>query len=142
MINKTLNRTKYKISNILSNLFKRVIIQTVNDSNDIQLLQVKGLSGEVLSDVENIQHGGVSHVSSKGEQAILLSIGNKNIVISVDNGKNRPKGDDGDTIIYDNHGNKIELKDGKININCKNCNVNLEPGGKLDVADGNFTVEY
>ena len=152
------------LSNRIKMVLNRALIDIVNDSTDMQLVQISIMSDEVKTDVERIQDYGFTSKPLKGSEALVGFInGNKDqgIVIKVDNAQYRLKGlEDGEVAMYNNTGAYVKMKkDGEIVmssekgitlsaktgedvvVNGKNVTVNLESGGTFSVAGSNLTVD-
>ena len=99
----------------------RAVLRVVDDSAGLQLVQVEGLQGEVLDQVERIQQYGFTSHPRPGADAIILSIGGarQNAVVLVDDRRTRPKDlAEGEVMLYGPQANQfIKLKaDGSVEI--------------------------
>lgn len=103
----------------------RGVLNLVKSNPKHQLTQVSGLSGEVLQDVEIMQHFGFTSVPPQGAQGVILPLGGKTthgIVIATEHGTFRVAGlQGGEVAIYDESGSTIILKKGRVvEIDCDN----------------------
>jgi len=140
--------------NIRSMILK-AIVRRVDDSQEMQLIQIDLLHESTKSFVERIQNFGFTSNPKSGSQALALFLnGNKDhgIIIAVDDVSYRMKSlPEGGTAVYDAFGNSIVLTSSgiaistasgkEVEISCKDCNINLESGGKFSVAGSNLTVD-
>lgn len=82
----------------------RGVINTVNSSAGIQLVQLSGVMGETLQAVEIFQHLGFTSVPLAGTDCIVIPIGGKtaqSVVVGTENPNFRLKGlEGGETAIY------------------------------------------
>lgn len=90
----------------------RAIIEAVTDTDEIQLVKISGLDGEVQDGVERIQnYGFTSNVPKGGESVVLYVQGNREdgIVITADHGEYRVSGlKSGETAVYSMHGQTMK----------------------------------
>lgn len=109
-----LRRAIQPIKDRIYMLAGRAIIAAVNDGEALQELQLKVLSGEALSKVQNIQGFGFASNPPVGSEAIILSMGGaraNSVVIATDNRKVRLKNlASGETAIYTDDGTYLHLK--------------------------------
>lgn len=122
-------------------------LESVNDIDEIQLVKVSSLEGEVQENVERVQPYGLSTNPPVDSETMIACIGgNKDhpVAIVVDNGATRKKElEPGEVALYDHLGTFIYLtKDGDIHIKPNSENFRLEGNqattGTID-ADGNIT---
>ena len=113
-IQKMVSRMVAPIVNRVQMMVTKAVIDQVKDGNNIQLLKVGGLAGEVLDNVERIQNYGLSsNPPREGETVILCVGGNKDhpIAIAADSGADRKTGlASGEVAIYHKNGSFIYLK--------------------------------
>lgn len=90
----------------------RAIIEAVKDNDEIQLVKISGLDGEVQDGIERIQNYGFSSNVPKGGEAVVLYVqGNREdgIVITADHGEYRIKDlQSGETVMYSQHGQTLK----------------------------------
>lgn len=150
----TFNRILDPVKKRIFNIICRGLVENIEDSTKMQLLQVSGVDRELLSKVEHIEPAGITHVPVVGDEVLLLKVNgdsSESIAVIVGSSQNRPISNEaGSTTIWNNNGDIIKLTSGKIEIICttgeveinaKDVTVNLEAGGQLNVANGNLTVE-
>ena len=108
-----------RIVNGLEMMLSKALVHTFDDNNDIQLVKLSGLSGEVLDGVERLQNYGLSSVPDSDSEAIVAYLNGKRdhgVVIVCDNGASRPtKLESGEVVLYSSNGQTVLLdKDGKL----------------------------
>lgn len=87
----------------ISMMASRVVVNAIQDSPALQTATVEALAGELLDKIEHMQPGGLSHVAGKGAEGLMLCLGGSReagIVFAVSNRAFRPKGEEGETILY------------------------------------------
>lgn len=98
----------------------RCVVALVNDAAKMQGLQVQVLADEVLDNREHFQHYGFTSVPHAGAEGIMLSVNGQRahgVVINVDDRRYRLTGlAPGEVAIYDDLGQKIELKRDQIKV--------------------------
>lgn len=102
----------------------RCVLAATNDSKRALALQVKGLAGEVLSDVEQIlAYGLTSRVmdpDSAGEaEGVMVCVGGNRdhaVVIATEDRRFRPRSElaKGEVMLYDHQGSRVHLKAGDV----------------------------
>ena len=99
-------------------MVSRCVVDLVNDSLEMQGLQIAVLSGEVRDNVERFQEYGLTSVPFQGAEGVMVSVGGNHdhgIVIAVDDRRYRLKGlADGEVALYDDQGQKVHLTRGGI----------------------------
>ena len=118
---KDIHRLLAPIKNKIFLLIGRAILKAINNSEGTQKIQVVGLSGETITDIERMQeYGFESYPVAESEAVVLYINGNRDqgLAICVHDRSNRP--DDlaeGESQMYSKNGNKITMKaDGSIEI--------------------------
>lgn len=110
-------------------LFSRSVVLAVRDGEGFQILQVKGLPGEVLDGVERIQNYGFTSVPFAGAEAFLGFVGGSRshgVAVGVDDRRHRKRGlKPGESAQYSDEGDSIHLKRGRI--------ISIDSGGEVDV---------
>lgn len=98
----------------------RAVIHTINDSSQLQTLQLGILAGELKEPVERLQeYGFTSHPKPGAEAVVLFHGGNRDhgLVIAVDDVRYRLKQlKAGEVALYDDLGNRIHLARGGVYI--------------------------
>lgn len=119
------------------------LIQSADDSGELQVLKISMLKDEVKDEITRVQEYGFTSRPPKGAEAIVLCVnGNRenSIVIATDSSKFRPKDlAEGDSVMYNKNGVTIRLDGDDINIACDG-KVNITCN-QLDVNSGNLTVD-
>jgi phage baseplate assembly protein V len=92
----------------------RGIIRLVNDAHGMQRIQMDGLAGEVLDDVERMQEYGFTSVPLNGAVAVFVALAGEranSLVIAVDDRRYRLSGlNAGEVALYDDLGQSVHLK--------------------------------
>ncbi len=121
MISEQLRNLKTRVANLAA----RAVIKLIDDSADVQLLQLEVLNGEVLDDCENFQSYGFKSVPLVGaEVAVVFPGGDRGhpLVIAIDDGRHRPKNwAAGESGIFNDQGSVIRLQ--------VNGDIIITPGG-------------
>lgn len=120
----------------LENMLARAVVELVNDSGKLQLLQITALADETLDGVEHFQPFGFTSRAPAGAEAILASLSGyrgKPVVLMVTDRRFRPAGlEDGESMLFDKTGSMVHLKaDGTIEI--------TPSGGEITI-DGDVNV--
>lgn len=125
----------------------RGVLNLVNSTPKIQLVQVSGLADETLQEVELMQHFGFTSVPPAGTEAVIIPLGGKTthgIVIATENGVYRVASlKNGEVAIYDSSGSTIILKNNRIidvdcdtfKVTCKNYSVTASAGANFDTPN-------
>lgn len=128
-------------------LIGRAILTAVTNSGKYQLIQVKGLEGETITDILDAQRYGFESYPKKSDDTEVVIIApdgerDKSIAICVMDRRYRPTNlEEGEVQIYDFNGSKIYLKkDGTIRIEDKNGNFIKSTSTQWNVND-NWTVD-
>lgn len=122
-----MNKLLAKIISLVS----RGKVTRVNDSEDVQKIQLSILSKELKDDVERIQDYGLTSSPPINSETVNFSIGGNRdhtLILKVGDRKYRLKGlQEGEVALYSMYGDKIHLKkDNKIEIQTKDLEINLE----------------
>ena len=124
VINSMLQPLKKKIMHMIN---RAILISVTSDKENIQVLRIKSGFG-IHNDVQRLQNYGMTSKPAKGSELIYLALGgnlNDMICLSVDNGPSRPKDlEDGEVVIYNEHGIQIRLEKGKLKISGGNIEFN------------------
>jgi len=108
------------LSNKIYSMIGRAILTAINNSGKVQRIQVKGIYGETLTDIDRIQEYGLEtypEVSGDTEVILICPDGNREQAIAIKVGTRayRPTIlNEGEVCLYDKFGNTVLLKDGKI----------------------------
>jgi phage baseplate assembly protein V len=130
----------------------RAILTAIQDSGNIQTVQVQLMADEIHDNVERIQEYGFTSVPKPGAEAVVVCVGgtrDHGLVIAVDDRRYRLKGlQGGEVALYTDEGDKIHLKRNHVidivtttlNITANTANVsgNLNVQGNV-VAQGDVS---
>lgn len=98
----------------------RGVIQTVNDSDKIQKLQLSVLADEVTDKIDRIQEFGFTSRPKAGAQAVILFLGGNRdhgVVIGTEDGQVRPVDlDEGECAIYSFDGYQVRVRADRIEV--------------------------
>jgi len=115
------------VTNKIKSMLSKAIVSLVNDSTNMQLIQIEILKDEVKDNVERVQDYGLTSFPRKGAEALIGFInGNKDhgVAIKVDDSRVRPKNlQEGEVVLYHESGSKIYMK--------SNGDINIESAGKV-----------
>lgn len=95
--------------------------------------QVEGLEGEILEEIEIIQHVGFSSWIPDGSRVILLPINGKSsrsVIVGSTKAQILVVANEGETVIYDQFGHQILLTESGIKMK-----------GDVEIVEGGLTVE-
>jgi phage baseplate assembly protein V len=134
-----LNRFLVPLRNRIVNMVARAVVQVVDDSAKMQLLQLGILDGETRDGLERLQEYGFTSVPEDGAEAVVLFPGGSRdhgLVIAVDDRRYRLKGlGAGEVAVYHKDGATITMKsNGSIEITPKAGADIVLNGGSLKVA--------
>jgi phage gp45-like len=124
---------------LLKMIASKAVIDSVDDSQAMQTVQVIVGKNEVLGDVERVQPFGLSSVPAAGDEAIVVLIGGERehaVVIACDSTAKRPTGlQEGEVCVYRDNKNRITFKaNGDIDIECEGT-VNVK-ASDIRLGDG------
>ena len=127
---RNLRRILEPIRNKIRLIVSRAIVTVVSDDQGLQVLQLKGLPGEVLDGIERFQNYGFTSVPPIGSEAIVTFIGGSRshgVAIAVDDRRHRKKnGQPGESAHYSDEGDYILFKRGRI--------IEVFSGGEVNVT--------
>jgi phage baseplate assembly protein V len=135
-----LNRFLVPLRNRIVNMVARAVVQVVDDSAKMQLLQLGILDGETRDGLERLQEYGFTSVPEDGAEAVVLFPGGSRdhgLVIAVDDRRYRLNGlGAGEVAVYHKGGGRIHFKaDGSLEIK-------PGTGGDVKIIEAvNVTVE-
>ncbi|MDL2226541.1 phage baseplate assembly protein [Deltaproteobacteria bacterium OttesenSCG-928-M10] len=109
----------------------RVVLERSDDQKKMQAFQVKGLSGEVLEDVEYFQPYGFTSRPPRGSEALAFPVGGDRGHLVAMNASDRAvrkkEMEEGEVGVYHQNGDFFYLKDGnKIETQTKESTTNAE----------------
>lgn len=122
-------------------IVRQAIIGTIKRTGN-KALQVLGLSGELVDDVPLYQQAGFASWLPKDAEVVMLPIGGKarNFVIIAGRDAVAIELEEGETVVYNQHGVKLRLGEDMITTN-----VNLHVDGNItstgDVSDKTSTMQ-
>jgi phage baseplate assembly protein V len=116
-LNKLLNPIRARISNMIA----RSVVQLVDDSTKMQIMQLGILADETRDGVERFQNYGFTSVPLPGAEAVVLFVGGRRdhgLAVAVDDRRHRLSDlQSGEVAVYHHLGGSIVLKnDGTITI--------------------------
>lgn len=121
----------------MKSMIVKAVVDAVNDSNEIQILKITGISDDVIENVQRVQEYGRTSVPPVGGQVIYAALnGNKDHVVALTTGyeQARPKDlESGDNVMWDIHGNTVELTEAGVRIISNT-------GGEITIADGKIVL--
>lgn len=119
-------------------------ITLVVSSEPIQRVQLSGLAGETLQDLEHLQEYGFASNPPDGSEAVVIPLGGNTshgVIVCTQHGNYRIKNlKPGETAIFNHEGAKIVIKQGKIieadcdvfKVNCKQYEINAATDAKFN----------
>lgn len=127
------------LQNRVANLLARAVLRRVDDSQDLQQLQVDALDGETRDAVERFQQYGFTSVPEDGAEAAVLFVGghrDHGIAVAVDDRRHRLKGlASGEVALYHKDGARVLLKaNGSIEVTPKSGQDVVLAGGSAKVG--------
>jgi phage baseplate assembly protein V len=134
-INKMIAPLRLRVANMVA----RAVVQLVDDSVKVQLLQLGVLSEETREGVERVQNYGFTSVPLPGAEAVVVFVGGQRdhgLAVAVDDRRYRLKSlQAGEVAMYHKDGARVVLKaDGSIEITAKSGSNVVLNGGSLNVA--------
>lgn len=102
----------------VANLVSRALVQTVDDDNASQLLQLEmaGGIGEVRDEIEHVQNYGFTSVPREGAEATVVFVNGKRdhgVAVAVDDPRYRVTGlQAGEVCVYTDQGDRVIIKRG------------------------------
>lgn len=116
----------------LANVVGRGVVESVDDSQEIQEIQIEALDGEIRDEVERFQNYGFTSRPREGAEFAFISVGGRRehtLAIAVDDRRYRVRNlESGEVAVYNDTGAKVVFKaNGDIEVTPK-------PGQKLKIA--------
>ena len=128
-IRNLVNQMLRPLKNRVYTLVSRAIIESVNDSKNLQVVKLNLLAGEDRSDVERFQNFGFTSNPPDGSECVAIAMGGNRdhlIVLAADDRRVRVKDlGKGESAIYTNDGTLIHLKAGGV--------VEIKSATKVDI---------
>ncbi|MCQ9325767.1 phage baseplate assembly protein V [Neisseria dentiae] len=108
-------------------------IARVKSGGGVQKIQVEGLEGETVQDLEHAENFGFTSHPPAGSDCVVVPLGGKTshgIIVTTTNGDYRITGlSEGETAVYNADGAQIVLKKGRIiEIDCETLNIKAPSG--------------
>lgn len=108
-------------------------VARVQAGGGVQKIQVEGLNGETVQDLEHAENFGFTSNPPAGSDCVVVPLGGKTshgIIVTTKNGAYRITGlSDGETAVYNADGAKMVLKKGRvIEIDCDELNIKAPVG--------------
>lgn len=98
----------------VASMIQRAVVTLVDDSTKAQTLQVKGLGGVVLDQVEHMQPYGLSAYPFASAEAVLVKTAGGTIAVVVGDRRYRAKLAEGEVALYTDEGTMVACKRGEI----------------------------
>jgi phage baseplate assembly protein V len=116
-MNNIVNRIAIRVKTAIG----KALIKAVTDTDEIQLVKIAGISGEVQDGIERIQNYGMSSNPPVDSEAVAVCVGGSKdhtVVLAADSGAYRVTGlATGEVVVYSQFGQEILLKtDGSVEI--------------------------
>lgn len=100
----------------------RARLSALSKGAAVQLMQAEGLAGETLQAAEFFQHFGFTSGPPAGSQVIVLPLGGStahSVIIATEHGSYRVDVASGEACIYSQWGDKVHLKEERIEVETK-----------------------
>lgn len=138
-LNRFLEPLRIKIRMLVS----RTIVSLVDDSTNMQLVQLNLMKDEIKDKVERVQnYGFTSHPKPNAQGVVLFVSGNRDqgLVIAVDDSRYRVKNlPEGGVAVYDHDGNFIKLTENAgIEINAQNKKVVVRAAEDIELGNSSL----
>lgn len=129
---KTIDQRIGRAFNAVRQAFRGKIAR-VQAGGGVQKIQVEGLDGETVQDLEHAENFGFTSHPPAGSDCVVVPLGGKTshgIIVTTTNGAYRVTGlGDGETAVYNADGAKVVLKKGRvIDIDCEELNIKAPKG--------------
>lgn len=129
---KTIDKRIKQAFNTVRQAFRGKVAR-VQAGGGVQKIQVEGLDGETVQDLEHAENFGFTSNPPAGSDCVVVPLGGKTshgIIVTTTNGAYRITGlSDGETAVYNADGAKMVLKKGRvIEIDCDKLNIKAPNG--------------
>lgn len=129
---KTIDKRIKQALNTVRQAFRGKVAR-VQAGGGVQKIQVEGLDGETVQDLEHAENFGFTSNPPAGSDCVVVPLGGKTshgIIVTTTNGAYRIAGlSDGETAVYNADGAKMVLKKGRvIEIDCDKLNIKAPSG--------------
>ena len=137
---KTIDKRIKQAFNTVRQAFRGKVAR-VQAGGGVQKIQVEGLDGETVQDLEHAENFGFTSNPPAGSDCVVVPLGGKTshgIIVTTTNGAYRITGlSDGETAVYNADGAKIVLKKGRvIEIDCDKLNIKAPSGVNITSEKG------
>lgn len=124
----------------------RGVIRRTHSGGGVQRIQLEGLDGETVQDLEHAEQFGFTAHPPAGSDCVVVPLGGKTshgIIVTTTNGAYRITGlAEGETAVYNRDGAKMVLKNGRIiDIDCEVLNIKAPGGVNIDAPNVDCTAE-
>lgn len=121
-------------------------VRRTDAGGGVQRIQLEGLDGETVQDLEHAEQYGFTAHPPAGSDCVVVPLGGKTshgIIVTTTNGAYRITGlQEGETAVYNIDGAKIVLKLGRIiDIDCEVLNINAPGGVNIDAPNVDCSSE-
>ena len=121
-------------------------VARVKSGGGVQKIQVEGLEGETVQDLEHAENFGFTSHPPAGSDCVVVPLGGKTshgIIVTTTNGAYRITGlAEGETAVYNADGAKMVLKKGRIiDIDCETLNIKAPGGVNIDAPNVDCTAQ-
>ena len=142
---KTIDRRIGQFFNGVRQAFRGKIAR-VSSGGGVQKIQVAGLDGETVQDLEHAENFGFTSHPPAGSDCVVVPLGGKTshgIIVTTTNGAYRISNlAEGETAVYNADGAKIVLKQGRvIDMDCETLNINAPGGVSIDAPNVACTAQ-
>ncbi|MDO4693038.1 MAG: phage baseplate assembly protein V [Eikenella sp.] len=115
-------------------------VRRTDSAGGVQRIQLEGLDGETVQDLEHAEQYGFTAHPPAGSDCVVVPLGGKTshgIIVTTTNGAYRITNlQEGETAVYNIDGAKIVLKRGRIiDIDCEVLNINAPGGVNIDAPN-------
>jgi len=138
-LNRFLEPIRVRIRMIVS----RAIVPLIDDSKNMQIVQLNLMKDETKDSVERVQnYGFTSHPKPDAQAVVLFVSGNRDhgLVVALDDSRYRLKDlPEGGVAVYDFDGNYIKLTEANgIEIEAPNQKVTIKASGDIEIGNSNL----
>ena len=142
---KTIDRRIGQFFNGVRQAFRGKIAR-VSSGGGVQKIQVAGLDGETVQDLEHAENFGFTSHPPAGSDCVVVPLGGKTshgIIVTTTNGAYRITNlAEGETAVYNAAGAKIVLKQGRvIDIDCETLNIKAPGGVNIEAPNVDCSAE-
>ena len=130
------------LSRRIRSMLMRATLNSVDDTQDLQVIQVTRLAGEVIDECERVGQYGLTSVPPVGAECIVAQMSSNadhQVILGVDDHSRPHPLTPGQTVIYDSAGTTIKLDASGNVVIVAGTNVIISAPGFF--IDGNATIE-